>query len=93
MPAHGAAQVAAEGITWNYTTVLNLIAFALTAALLVRFVRTGGRGMLSMMGGGPEDGGDGEHAHHHVSSAEGHEAHGHADHEGHNAQDSPGSHP
>ena len=42
-----------EGITWNYTTWLN-IAFLILAALLVwRFLRTGGRQMLAMMGGAP----------------------------------------
>ena len=55
VPAPGQAQVVEQGITWNYTTILNIIALALTAALLVRFFRTGGRDMLSMMGGGPDD--------------------------------------
>jgi len=55
VPAPSQAQVVEEGITWNYTTVLNILALALTAALLVRFFRTGGRDMLSMMGGGPDD--------------------------------------
>jgi uncharacterized membrane protein YraQ (UPF0718 family) len=49
------ASVAEHGITWNYTTGLN-IAFLLIAALLVwRFLTTGGREMLAMMGGGPDD--------------------------------------
>jgi uncharacterized membrane protein YraQ (UPF0718 family) len=55
VPDPSQAQVAEQGITWNYTTILNLIALALTALLLVRFYRTGGREMLSMMGGEPED--------------------------------------
>ena len=42
-----------SGITWNYTTWLN-IAFLLIAVVLVtRFVRSGGLGMLRMMGGTP----------------------------------------
>jgi uncharacterized protein len=49
------AQVVEQGITWNYTTVLNIAALAVTAVLLVRFFLTGGRPMLAMMGGGPDD--------------------------------------
>jgi hypothetical protein len=45
-----------EGITWNYTTWLNLAFLILAAILLIRFVRTGGMAMLAMMGGPPEDG-------------------------------------
>jgi len=55
VPDPSQAQVAEQGITWNYTTILNLFALTLTALLLVRFYRTGGREMLSMMGGEPED--------------------------------------
>jgi len=55
VPDPSQAQVAEQGITWNYTTILNIIALTLTALLLVRFYRTGGRAMLSMMGGEPED--------------------------------------
>ena len=47
-----------QGITWNYTTWLNIAFLILTALLLVRFVRTGGMPMLRMMGGSP----DAEHA-------------------------------
>ena len=47
----GQVQVVEQGITWNYTTILNIVALALAAPLLVRFFRTGGREMLSMMGG------------------------------------------
>jgi uncharacterized membrane protein YraQ (UPF0718 family) len=55
IPDASQAQVAEQGITWNYTTILNIIALTLTALLLVRFYRTGGRAMLSMMGGEPDD--------------------------------------
>jgi uncharacterized membrane protein YraQ (UPF0718 family) len=52
-PDRASAQMPDEGITWNYTTWLN-IAFLILAALLVwRFLRTGGRQMLAMMGGAP----------------------------------------
>jgi uncharacterized membrane protein YraQ (UPF0718 family)/cytochrome oxidase Cu insertion factor (SCO1/SenC/PrrC family) len=53
IPATRAATVAATGITWNYTTVLNIIFLLLAAALLVRFFRSGAGPMLKMMGGSP----------------------------------------
>ncbi|MBB2933473.1 hypothetical protein FHX82_000493 [Amycolatopsis bartoniae] len=53
------AQVLEAGITWNYTTWLNLVFLLVAAALLFRFVRSGGVPMLKMMGGAPESG------HHH----------------------------
>src|SRR4029077_18392240 len=42
IPAQRTARVAATAITWNYTTVLNIIFLLLAAALLVRFFRSGG---------------------------------------------------
>ncbi|MEP7178146.1 MAG: permease [Pseudonocardiales bacterium] len=49
------ANVGNSSIDWDYTTILN-IAFLLLALILVwRFFATGGRAMLSMMGGGPSD--------------------------------------
>ena len=42
------------GISWNYTTWLNIVFLLLAVALLVRFVRTGGIPMLRMMGGNPD---------------------------------------
>ncbi len=62
VPAERAARVAAHGIQWNYTTVLNIIFLLLAAALLVRFFRSGGGPMLKMMGGAPDQH-SGEHAH------------------------------
>jgi uncharacterized protein len=53
VPAHRDARVAATAITWNYTTILNIIFLLLAGALLVRFFRTGGGPMLKMMGGKP----------------------------------------
>jgi uncharacterized protein len=58
------AKVVEAGISWNYTTWLNLAFLALTAVLVVRFARSGGPPMLRMMGGGP-DGHAGQHGHHH----------------------------
>jgi uncharacterized membrane protein YraQ (UPF0718 family) len=59
IPTERTAAVAVEGVRWNYTTVLNIIFLLLAAALVVRFFRTGGRAMLRMMGGRPD-----EHDHH-----------------------------
>ncbi|MCW2857147.1 MAG: rane protein [Marmoricola sp.] len=55
VPDHGQAKVVQQGISWNYTTWLNIVALLVTAMLLLRFFRTGGRSMLAMMGGGPDD--------------------------------------
>jgi uncharacterized membrane protein YraQ (UPF0718 family) len=54
IPDQAHAKIPEEGVTWNYTTWLNIAFLLLTAALLVRFLRTGGPAMLRMMGGGPE---------------------------------------
>lgn len=64
-PPHGSAQVVEQSISWNYTTILNLVFLLLTGVLLVRFLTTGGRQMLAMMGGGPEDTAGHEHQHDH----------------------------
>ena len=66
------ANVGASGISWNYTTWLNIAFLILAAVLVWRFFSTGGRQMLTMMGGAP-----GAMSEHH-----GHD--GHHDHEGHN---------
>jgi uncharacterized protein len=61
IPSARAAKVTQTGITWNYTTILNIVFLLLAAALLVRFNRSGGATMLKMMGGGP--GSHEDHAH------------------------------
>jgi uncharacterized protein len=38
-----------EGVSWNYTTVLNIIFLILAAILVIRFIRKGGLPMLRMM--------------------------------------------
>ena len=38
-----------EGLSWNYTTILNIIFLVIALLLVIRFVRTGGRAMLKMM--------------------------------------------
>jgi len=50
VPAARQAKVEMASITWNYTTVLNIVFLLLALALVVRFVRTGGLPMLRMMG-------------------------------------------
>ena len=64
-PTERNATVLEPSISWNYTTFLNIAFLVVAAALLWRFFRTGGREMLAMMGGSPDDhGGHDEHAHH-----------------------------
>src|SRR5262249_49962771 len=65
IPSPDSATIPDEGVSWNYTTWLNIVFLILAAALVVRFVRTGGLPMLRMMGGapGPPEAGDG-HQHH-----------------------------
>lgn len=53
IPDQADAKVPMGGVTWNYTTWLNIAFLILAAALLVRFFRTGGMAMLRMMGGTP----------------------------------------
>ncbi|MFJ2866696.1 permease [Kitasatospora sp. NPDC087314] len=54
IPDQRDAEIPMSGIEWNYTTWLNLAFLLLAAALLARFLRTGGRSMLRMMGGSPD---------------------------------------
>jgi hypothetical protein len=42
-----------ETVRWNYTSVLNVGFLAVSAALLVRFLKTGGPAMLREMGNVP----------------------------------------
>jgi uncharacterized membrane protein YraQ (UPF0718 family) len=53
IPAARHARVTETGITWNYTTILNIIFLLAAAALVTRFVRSGAGPMLKMMGGAP----------------------------------------
>jgi uncharacterized membrane protein YraQ (UPF0718 family) len=69
IPAGRTAKVAETGISWNYTTVLNIVFLLLAGALLVRFFRSGGGPMLKMMGGS--------------AGAQDHHDHGHQDGHGH----------
>jgi hypothetical protein len=62
IPTVRSATVMEAGISWNYTTWLNIAFLVLAAVLVARFLRTGGRDMLAMMGGSPDAGT--EHDHH-----------------------------
>ncbi|AEW93038.1 MULTISPECIES: permease [Streptomycetaceae] len=55
VPGRTGAAVPVSGVRWNYTTWLNIAFLLVAAALVVRFLRTGGPAMLRMMGGAPTD--------------------------------------
>jgi uncharacterized membrane protein YraQ (UPF0718 family) len=90
IPSQATAKIPDQGVSWNYTTFLNIAFLILAAVLVIRFFRTGGRMMLKMMGGAPEPGPESAHVmngmdgmsgmdamdgHHHHS--EGHHSHDH----------------
>lgn len=56
IPDRSSAHVPGGGVHWDYTTWLNIAFLALAAVLLARFLGTGGRRMLRMMGGAPAGG-------------------------------------
>jgi len=62
VPSARQARIVEASITWNYTTVLNLIFLLLAAGLAWRFARTGGPMMLRMMNATPDE----HHEHHHA---------------------------
>ncbi|HEY3877507.1 MAG TPA: permease [Trebonia sp.] len=74
IPDSAAAKIPDDGVSWNYTSWLNIVFLVLAAVLVTRFVRTGGVPMLRMMGGAPapdaddtdgtDGGGHGHHAMH-----------------------------
>jgi hypothetical protein len=64
VPARAATRIPDSGVSWNYTTWLNIIFLLLAAVLLIRAARTGGLAMLRMMGGGPDDHGGHDHGAH-----------------------------
>ncbi len=75
IPSQATAKIPDQGVSWNYTTFLNIAFLILAAVLVIRFFRTGGMMMLKMMVGAPEpepaahvmDGMDGMDGHHHHS--------------------------
>jgi uncharacterized protein len=86
-PTERNAKVADTGISWNYTTWLNIAFLLLAAVLVVRFFRTGGRTMLATMGGSPDTDHDGHGTRHdhpaptHPGGEPAHGGHGHHEHE------------
>jgi uncharacterized protein len=49
VPEEQDAKIVEASVTWNYTTVLNIIFLTFAGVLVLRFVRTGGLPMLRMM--------------------------------------------
>jgi uncharacterized membrane protein YraQ (UPF0718 family) len=64
-------------ITFNYTTVLNIIFGAVFIVLMVIFFRTGGPEMIRMMESGEHD--HGAHGHHNSDDHAHHQNHGHSE--------------
>ena len=63
IPSPAQAKIPDQGVSWDYTTWLNIVFLVLAAALFVRFARTGGLAMLRMMGGSPDS-----HEHDHMDA-------------------------
>jgi uncharacterized protein len=63
VPTERHAKVGEIAISWNYTSMLNVIALIVAATLIIRFVQTGGVAMLRMMGGHPPTNGQMDHHH------------------------------
>ncbi len=79
IPATRSATVLEGGISWNYTTWLDLALLVVAGFLVVRFVTSGGVPMLRMMAGAPGD----EHdhgAHHDMHGPGPHDGSGHHHH-------------
>jgi hypothetical protein len=55
VPTARHAKVTEMAIHWDYTSILNIVALAVAAGLIFRFVQSGGLPMLKMMGGEPAD--------------------------------------
>jgi uncharacterized protein len=64
IPTQRSATVMQAAISWNYTTWLNIAFLVVAAALIARFITTGGLPMVRMMGGSP-DARPGHHDHSH----------------------------
>jgi uncharacterized protein len=54
IPHERNATIMQAGISWNYTTWLNIVFLTIAALLVARFATSGGMPMLRMMGGSPE---------------------------------------
>jgi uncharacterized protein len=67
IPATRSARVTPAGVTWNYTTILNIVFLLVAAALVVRFFRSGAGPMLKMMNSAPaQHDHDADHEDHHA---------------------------
>ncbi|WP_405877918.1 permease [Streptomyces sp. NBC_01136] len=86
VPDQADATIPMEGVSWNYTTWLNIAFLLLAAALVWRFLRTGGPAMLRMMGGAPEAEG-----HDHGAPEAGGHHHGAPETGGHHHEAAPGA--
>jgi len=53
IPAERSVEIMQKSIRWNYTSVLNIVFVLASAALLLRFLKTGGPEMLKMMDEAP----------------------------------------
>lgn len=79
VPSNRSVMLMDSGLSWNYTTWLNIVFLAIALVLIVVFVRSGSWSMLRMMGGSP-DAGHGGAGHEPAGSAPeraGHEHHHH----------------
>jgi uncharacterized protein len=63
VPSRASAVIPDDGVSWNYTTWLNIVFLVIAAALVTRFISAGGLPMLRMMGGAPARDGEGSHDH------------------------------
>jgi uncharacterized membrane protein YraQ (UPF0718 family) len=94
VPTQRHARVDMAHPSWSYTTYLDIAFLVLAAVLVVRFLRTGGPAMMTMMGGGPDDMSGHDHAGHDHA---GHDMSGHDgtahDHPGHDEAGRPHDQP
>jgi hypothetical protein len=88
VPVNRHLSIIDAGISWNYTTWLNIVFILIGLALLVVFFRSGSGSMLTMMGGSPDAGdnhsGDDHSMHNHSGSQD--PAPRHPDSSGHDEQ-------
>jgi hypothetical protein len=78
IPDERNAKVVEATVSWNYTTVLNVVFLVVAGVLVIRFLRTGGPAMLRMMDRAADEPVRGdehvhEHAHHVSHASEGHD--------------------
>ncbi|MDP9028735.1 MAG: permease [Actinomycetota bacterium] len=79
VPTNRHLSIVDAGVSWNYTTWLNIAFILIGLILLIVFFRSGSGTMLNMMGGSPDASHD-------------HDSHDHTAHEHHHPDDSPERH-